>query len=369
MGGPALLLLAVISNNLLGENCQASCTTKDKKRVCVNGSTTGELIGTMKASRLVLAFCFVLLLQVGAGRAFLIRRTPLLVAIPRYGLTTKSAKKPVEQVDLESGEIINTFDSIKEAAEAVGSATMSTRKSIGQVVNGRIRSAAGFFWRRKGDHKKFPRPRKWYTPCEQIDMETLQVVAVYPSVKAAAKAMNCDSQFISRILNKPKQRSSYRGFYWRKVGDTSAPRPAKQQKVKQLKQPVQQICPDTGVVIATFDSCTEAEVALDIRSYMISKVLRGVQHTTGGFHFRAVGKPRKFKRDYTPRSVHQISPDTGEIIETFPSLKRAAYAVGVTSASISSAAHGKTKTSAGYRWELAKEKSVVNQDEKSVNTG
>ena len=263
---------------------------------------------------------------------------------------------PVEQVDFETGEVINVFESQTEAAKAVEGVSS---RGISCVINGHLKSAGGFFWRRKGD-KTLPTPKlKHPKPVEQIDMETGKVINVYPSATHAARAVGGQhSASILRTLGgvEEKGRVSYKGYYWRKVGDVAPPRAAaKDKKISRLRQKVQQICPDTGEVIATFDSITEAGFALDIKDYTISKVLRGVWHKTGGFHFKKVGKPEAFKRNNKARPLHQVCIETGEIIETFPSCSAAGRAVGAHSTSISSAVRGKTNTSAGYRWVYADE--------------
>ena len=54
---------------------------------------------------------------------------------------------PVEQLDFETGEVINSFPSIKEAARALG----IPPNCVSDVLNGRSKSSGGFFWRRSGD--------------------------------------------------------------------------------------------------------------------------------------------------------------------------------------------------------------------------
>ena len=270
-------------------------------------------------------------------------------------ITTELRITPVEQVDFETGEVINVFDSQTEAARSVEGVENS--ENISAVINGKSKSAGGFFWRRKGE-KKLPTPRLLNPnsiPVEQIDMETGKVINVYRSAGHAARAVGGRSGSILRSLGGVEDRVSYKGYNWRKVGDVTPPRVAKSGRVCHLRQPLQQICPDTGEVIATFNSAAEAGFALGIKAHTISKVLRGLYHTTGGYHFKKVGEPETFKRNSQGRPVHQVCVETGEIIETFRSGYAAGRAVGVAGSSISSAVRGKTNTSAGYRWVYADE--------------
>ena len=257
---------------------------------------------------------------------------------------------PVEQLDFDTGEVLNEFASQAEAARAYGMAP----GTISQVLSGRAKSAGGFFWRRKGDHTKMPTPRlanPFSVAVEQVDMKTGEVINVYSSAHEAAAAIGGLHQSVLRVVNDHKDRCSYKEYFWRKAGDPSPPRvPEKGKKISHLRQKVQQCCPQTGEVIATFDSSMEAGLTLGIKPHHISKVLRGIQATANGFSFKTVGKPEKFKRNNKRRPVHQVCVDTGEILQTFRSANAAGKAVGVATASISSAVRGKTNTSAGYRW-------------------
>lgn len=52
--------------------------------------------------------------------------------------------------------------------------------------------------------------------------------------------------------------------------------------------------------------------------------------------------------------VAQIDKKTGEIIQTFPSIKGAGKTLGVSPSHINEAAHGKRKSAYGYYWRLIK---------------
>lgn len=56
-----------------------------------------------------------------------------------------SSKKQIEQVDRKTGEVIDTWDSIKLAAAELGKG----HAIIGKALRGKSKSAHGFHWRYK----------------------------------------------------------------------------------------------------------------------------------------------------------------------------------------------------------------------------
>jgi hypothetical protein len=57
------------------------------------------------------------------------------------------------------------------------------------------------------------------------------------------------------------------------------------------------------------------------------------------------------------RPVHQIDPETDEIIATFESLTEAAKSTGSTLSSICRVAQGKARTTNGFKWAYADKRS------------
>ena len=184
-------------------------------------------------------------------------------------------------------------------------------------------------------------------------METGEVLNVYPSAEEAGRSLGISRQGISRVANGTRDRITYQGYIWRFAGDkTIAPRQQNKPPIPQGKQRVEQIDYETGTVLAVFDSINEAATSLNITNRRIRSVLTGLQKSTGGFTFRKVGKPVPFlERNKKRRPVEQICLETGKVLATYRSMKAAGDAVGVTGASIHSAATGhNSKTSAGYGW-------------------
>ena len=259
---------------------------------------------------------------------------------------------PVEQVDLTTGEVIREFKSLSAAAKAVN----GTTGNISRVINGRLRSVKGFFWRKAGT-SSLPRARLGGIPVEQVDLVTGEVIGVFPSIQEAVKAVNgSTTAVISGILRGRKDLASYKGFFWRRVGDLTTPRNRTQPPIPQGRQKIEQICHETGKVLNTFDSLTEASISLRIHRSHIRRVLLGLQKQTRGFSFRKVGDLVPYKKSTKRRPVRQICLDTGNVIATFPSLTSAGRAVNRTAQVIGSAATGITsKSSGGYGWKLVEE--------------
>lgn len=193
-------------------------------------------------------------------------------------------------------------------------------------------------------------------PVEQVDIDTGEVICTFPSMQEAANQLNFSVKSISRVVRREAGRISYKGYFWRKVGDREAPRKQNRFSVPHGKQRVQQICPETGIVLGTFDSISEASISLNISSKLIRNTLMGLQKKTGGFSFKKVGEPVPFKKKTKGRPVQQLCLETGKVLATFPSQRLAGMAVNVTNSSIRQAALGVTsKSSGGYAWRYLEE--------------
>ena len=71
-------------------------------------------------------------------------RHPVLEAIKQFKIDTKH-KRAVHQIDKNTGEIINTFPSIREAAKAVFN-DIEKSKNINSVCQGKGKTAYGYKW-------------------------------------------------------------------------------------------------------------------------------------------------------------------------------------------------------------------------------
>lgn len=72
-------------------------------------------------------------------------RKPVLQAIKKYNINT-GHKKSVYQIDKQTGEIINIFQSQNEAAKILFN-DINRAKNISAACRGKIKSAYGYLWR------------------------------------------------------------------------------------------------------------------------------------------------------------------------------------------------------------------------------
>ena len=135
-----------------------------------------------------------------------------------FGITKKylQEEKPVEQIDPITLQVLNKFESIGEAANAMN----VSRTLISLAANGQKDSANGFFWRFEGDlNKKFiSQPiKKWKRKIYKLNYDTLEVLEEFESAAEAARSLGKDgknggSQIIS--VCKGTKKSAY-GFKWK----------------------------------------------------------------------------------------------------------------------------------------------------------
>lgn len=62
--------------------------------------------------------------------------------IAKVAKSTRNAMRPVNKIDIVSGDILETYDSVSSAAQ-----TESARKGISNVCNGTQKSALGYMWK------------------------------------------------------------------------------------------------------------------------------------------------------------------------------------------------------------------------------
>lgn len=134
------------------------------------------------------------------------------------GLFLPTREKSVTQFSL-SGEKIAVYPSTMEA----GRATNSSPEKIVLCCQRKRKTHNNFQWRytNEAGEKIQPvdKPKTTARPVAQIDLETDQIIAIYPSICSAAKAVGGSSGAIANIINKTKQTKTHKGFGWILVED------------------------------------------------------------------------------------------------------------------------------------------------------
>ena len=112
----------------------------------------------------------------------------------------KRFQREVNKIDINTGEIIETYDSVRGAARVNGidNSDLSKICRNSGVAN-------GYRWEYTGNQYEV----KDYSPkmINQIDLETGAIVNTYPSISEAARAINGDTSYISKVCS-GKQKSS-----------------------------------------------------------------------------------------------------------------------------------------------------------------
>lgn len=116
-------------------------------------------------------------------------------------------KQQVLQIDPETQQIINTYNSIAEASKKVG----CDSSRISKVCRGKGKTCGGYIWQYLGE----PETKRDFSKKAvlQIDLKTGEVLNTYPSISEAARAVSGDSSYISKVC-RGVQKSS-KGFGWK----------------------------------------------------------------------------------------------------------------------------------------------------------
>lgn len=131
------------------------------------------------------------------------------------GLLVSTKKRPVKQYD-SSGNFIARYDSIIEAARLTG--TSATKITV--CCQGERITTNGFQWRYEEDcdniSKVNPNPQR-AIQVAQIDPKTLEIIAIYPTLHAAAEAINGTQSAITHVLKGDKGTKTHKGYIWKRV--------------------------------------------------------------------------------------------------------------------------------------------------------
>lgn len=136
----------------------------------------------------------------------------------RTGLKSPTREKEVVQFGLD-GKRICEYKSLAEAARITG----SSEAKISICCQKQREQHNGFQWRYKSECCENLQPIKEYRTKKkqvaQIDTETGEVIAIYESLQAAARAVNGSHSAISNIINHKKQTKTHKGFGWKVVDE------------------------------------------------------------------------------------------------------------------------------------------------------
>lgn len=134
------------------------------------------------------------------------------------GLFLPTREKSVTQFSL-NGEKLAVFPSTMEAGRATG----SSPEKIVICCQRKRKTHNGFQWRYTNETgekiQPVDAPKTSARPVAQTDPVTGEVLAIYPSITSAAKAVGGSSSAIVNIINKTKQTKTHKGYGWILVED------------------------------------------------------------------------------------------------------------------------------------------------------
>jgi hypothetical protein len=187
---------------------------------------------------------------------------------------------PIEQVDVETNKVVETFPSTRKASKKTGVSRCSIRRVLDRKGKA---SAGGFFWRFRGDTNtpwQNPEPRcndRDQKRVEKMCIETGQVRHTYVSISDAARHLGISATRMSTVLN--GRTMTCKGFFWRFHGSDALP------PKRRIQRSVKQLCLKTGRVLATHKSIQVAAKTAGITSPGISYCCNGRNgsKSAGGF--------------------------------------------------------------------------------------
>jgi hypothetical protein len=194
------------------------------------------------------------------------------------------SNKSVQQLDRCTGEIIDTFKSIKEAY------IKTNATNINRCLAGKRMASGGFAWKYTDDKDYIfvPTKKRNYkvknsivsSNINQLDKDTEEVIATFNSITEASKVTGVDSSKICQVCK--GKRKSASGYKWRYVGDKYYTAHYKKPK----PHSVQQLDKYTGEVVATFKNIVRAHKATGMSAYDILEVCKGNREHASGYKWR-----------------------------------------------------------------------------------
>lgn len=194
--------------------------------------------------------------------------------------SNEKTSKPILQISVENGEIINKYNSISEASRKYNCSVNAIRLCI-EGVNKR---ACGYYWILENNYDSFnfkPFKNESIRKVCQIDFESGVLLEIFDSLSEASKKVNIISSSITDCC-RGKQKSCA-GYFWKYYENGDENKEYFEVPIrKETKRKVVQLSLD-GEFIRLFDSRTDAERKTGICSTSISQVCNGVYKQTNGY--------------------------------------------------------------------------------------
>ena len=135
---------------------------------------------------------------------------------PKYNLeipnkSHPSGMKSIVQIDINTGQKINEYDSITEAAKAVNGDT----SSITKACKGKLFAISGYLWCYSNQFENWVMPeyKKMNIPVHQIDANTNDIIKTYFNARQATEETGVQFQNIQKVCSGKRNKAG--GFVWR----------------------------------------------------------------------------------------------------------------------------------------------------------
>lgn len=268
--------------------------------------------------------------------------------------------KPVVQFQ-QNGELLNTYNSITEAA----SITKIDANSISKSASKKTKLAGGFVWRFKGEgySGEYVNALNKAKLIHQYQLDG-KLVATFESVNKASKITGFSTATLLDCAKKVTKVSH--GFVWRFEGDQYNGEFNDYLTAK----PVTQYSID-GRKLQSFGSLNQAELKTNVKASNIRNCLYGNSQTAGGFKWKYAGQEEikqiadietsfnSKKDNIKGREVNQFSID-GKFLKHYNRVSDAAQATRLSATNILRVIDKNGFSAGGYIWRT---KSVLEKEE------
>ena len=284
-------------------------------------------------------------------------------SVPNLAQNLVKKNRQISQYD-KAGNFIKTYNSIAQARQELNLGS----GDINNVLSGsRNKTAGGYQWCRIGQENKI---KNLLVPVKQYD-KTGKFINQYESIKEASTALNTYPDSIKKVCD--KELKSTAGFQFC-YADQSLTNIIVSNRGKAVSQFTL-----SGEFIKTYISVSAATRELNLPSTSISNINEACSHyirkkpngrtqilkSACGYQWCFKGEENSIKKYINKtgggfkKPVSQFTKE-GKFIKTFGYIKEAERELNTIG--VSSVCRGKTKTAAGYRWQLgdSREMKLIN---------
>lgn len=240
---------------------------------------------------------------------------------PEDFIKPKGAVRPVEQIDLETGEIVDVFDSIKEASARTGASSTH----IGSVCRGKRNLCGGYSWRfvaKKVKKEKIPIYQDW------------KCIPNYPNYRVSP-----EGQVWSIRSNKMMKLTPFKdGYCYIKVG-------GKNRSIHRLVAILYIPNPDNLSDVNHINGKEKTNNSVSN--------LEWATHSDNTLHAYKTGLIKS-----RAKKVKQLTPK-GKLVKIHKTVNSAAEEMSVTKGAIYAACDGRVKLCRGFKFEIVEKSAEV----------